>query len=585
MSKVAGLRPTDADRPELRQKKGRVTTQRSRAPQVGLTPAASPVSTYVRPMAPPDDNTLGQLADSLSSVNQRLEKWAAGKNDSLEKEQWAKRRWYAEQFMKDREIGSVNAAQLKEVFPEMVPTVATRIADVIGKMESKDWAEAEIQEILQNDDLRLNTQARQEAIKGIYARANETIAGQDNEFYASGFLSQLDATLGQYEMAWLQETAKYHEEKQKEGFSSEILEAFVSGGDPLAVDAAWGQTSSLSNMERKEVAFKTFLDHAYSTGDADILDQIPQMFLNAENKADIMKAKFQIQDMKWDQYRKGKELDEYQRTKEIRQGKIDGLDIFVRDGYVDPSPFRDQPQVYDYLSSLNKTGNPVRSAESAATATKLRTYVMAAGTTGGWTKAFANDPGLAAAFKEDGDVTMEALIDHVSTRTDINAAEKVAFIHDIPKLMEGVNWMRDPDTTSVYRTVEKDLADYLGSIPGGVLKKMNVTPRNQLESVFYTSLRRGMTAYAETNDGKLPIGQDKQRIVDEANQAAEKYLIQVKSDFSGQVDQSPLVGGVPSVEDRKANIDRKKKEAEAGVEYTTITVDGKEVKIPKRKAE
>lgn len=585
MSKVAGLRPTDADRPELRQKKGRVTTLRSQAPTVGLTPSASPVSTYVRPMAPPEDQSLGQLADALSSVNQRLEKWAAGKQENLEKEQWAKRRWYAEQFMKDREIGSVNAAQLKEVFPEMVPTVATRIADVIGKMEAKDWAETEIQEILQNDELRLNTQARQEAIKGVYARANEVIAGQDNEFYASGFLTQLDSTLGQYEMSWLQETAKYHEDKQKEGFSHEILESFVSGGDPMAVDAAWGQTSSLSNVERKEVAVTTFLDHAYATGDASVLDRIPDVFLNAEYKANIMKAKFQIQDMKWDQYRKGKELDEYQRTLEIRQGKIEGLDIFVRDGYVDPSPFRNQPQVYDYLSSLNKTGNPVRQADSAATATKLRTYVMAAGTTGGWTKAFSNDPGLAAAFKDDGDVTMEALIDHVSTRTDINAAEKVAFIHDTPKLMEGVNWMRDPDTTSVYRTVEKDLTDYLGSIPGGVLKKMSVTPRNRLENVFYTTLRRGMTEYAEENDGKLPMGQAKKKIVDDANEAAEKYLIEIKADFKGQVQESPLVGGVPSVDERKATIDRKKKEAEAGMGYTTITVDGKEVKIPKRKAE
>lgn len=585
MGNVNGLRPTDSNRPELRQKKGRVVTQRSKSQQVGLAPAASPVSTYVRPMVPPEDQSLGQLADALSSIQPRLEKWAAANKDSLEKEQMAKLRYYTELFMKDKETGGVTAAQVKKVLPELVPTVAAKIADVTGKLEARKWVEGEIQGILEDDSVRLNTSARQEAIQGIRAKAMGVIGSQENDFYGDGFLKQLDASLGQYEVTWLQETAKHHEDVMKEGLSNEVLDTIMSGGDVSAIDSVYKNSSMLDNKERKEVIFKTYLDYAYAAGDMDVLDKIPNKFLNAEYKADIMKAKLQIQDMKWDQFRKTKELDKFVRTREIRQGKINGLEIFVRDGYVDPSPFRNQPQVYDYLTALNRQPR-VRDAESTATATKLRTYVQAAGTTGDWVKAFANDPGLATAFKANEDVSMEALIDHVSGRTDLNPEEKMAFIRDIPRLMEGVNWMRDPDTTAVYRTVEKELTDYLSSIPGGVLKKMNTTPRSQLESVFYTTLRSGMNNFADEHDGKLPIGQEKEKIVDKANQAAEKYLTGVKADFKGQVDAAAAnLRGVPSVDERKQNIERKKKEAEASQEYTTITVDGKEVKIPKRKAE
>lgn len=585
MSNTVGLRPTDVNRPELRQKKGRTTPQRSRAPQASLTPSAAPVSTYVRPMTPPADEKLGQLADALSSLQPNIQKYAANKRATLEKEQMAKLRYYTELFMQDKETGGVTAAQVKETLPELVPTVAAKIADVTGKLEARSWVEGEIQAILENDSLRLNTPSRREAIEGIRQRAMDVIGSQENDFYGTGFLEQLDASLGQYEMTWLQETARHHEEVMKEGLSKEVLDTIVGGGDVSAIDDVYKNSSMLDNKERKGVIFNTYLDYAYSAGDADVLDRIPDRFLNAEYKADIMKAKLQIQDMKWDQFRKTKELSEFERTRQIRQGKVDGLAIFVRDGYVDPTPFRDQPQVYDYLSSLNKQPR-IREAESTATATKLRTYVQAAGTTGDWTKPFSNDPGLAAAFKANEDVSMEALIDHVSGRTDLNPEEKIAFIRDIPKLMEGVNWMRDPDTTAVYRTVEKELTDYLSSIPGGVLKKMNTTPRNQLESVFYTTLRRGMTEYAEENDGKLPIGQAKKKIVDSANEAAESYLIGIKSDFKGQVDAAAAqLKGVPSVDERKQTIDRKKKEAEAAQEFTTIVLDGKEIKIPKRKAE
>jgi hypothetical protein len=55
---------------------GRVQTQELNLFQP-IQPAPLPGSTYVTPQAPPRDNALLQIADSLSSVSQGLGSWAA----------------------------------------------------------------------------------------------------------------------------------------------------------------------------------------------------------------------------------------------------------------------------------------------------------------------------------------------------------------------------------------------------------------------------------------------------------------------------------------------------------------------------
>src|SRR5690606_34541921 len=128
----------------------------------------------------------------------------------------------------------------------------------------------------------------------------------------------------EYESAWLRETAAYHQQVQAEAFSSEVAEAIRQGGDPLAVDDAWAD-SSLNKIERKRIALDTYIAEAVATNNPELLDTIPTRFLNAEAKAKIAQTKQQIEAAMWTQFTHARQLDEWRRKQEIRNLMIEAL--------------------------------------------------------------------------------------------------------------------------------------------------------------------------------------------------------------------------------------------------------------------
>lgn len=522
MATVGGLRPTQSNNPTGSRKKGRTVVQRDSSAQVGLRPTAAPVDTYVTPGAVPQDNNLIRLSRALGELNPALTRMAAQAQASKEQDQMDKLRFYTEQFMKDKQDGAVNAAQVKEVFPELVPTVAARIAQATGEIEAKRWLQGEIQTILEDDNIRLNTENRQAYIEQIRAKALETIG--ENEFYGTGFLTQLDRSIGEFETTWMRETANHHEAVQSEAFTDEVVQTIRGGGDLTALDRQWKKSSSLNNLERNNLVLNAVTSEAIATNDPKLLDKIPDRFLNAESKATLAKTRQQIETSMYSQFVRAKEFDAYERSQMLRAGKVDILERLTSGRGVNPAEFYKSPELYEFAIRMNSQPT-IDGTRSVRAASSFKTNLLRAGTTGSYTDAFANDTQFIAAFRGDGDaVSVEALRDHILNRTDMNPTEKESLLAEIPTLMDGVNFLRDPDTTSFFSsTVDGDLKVFAQSPQGQVLQTMGINAQGDVRNRFYETLRQEVNAYVE-DKGEMPRGQARLEVLRRAEAEALKRL-------------------------------------------------------------
>lgn len=528
MAVVPGLRPTDSNRPSVRQKKGRTATRRDSSPRVGLNPAATPVSTYTRPAMARTDDNIARLANALGELAPSLAEFAVQRHRELERSQEEVLRYLTELFMKDKQMGAISAAQVGEVLPETVPTIRARIAEATGLIEGKKWVESEIEAILNNDEIRLNTEARRAAIDQIRAKALEFIG--DNKFYGNGFLSQIDRSLAEYESAWLRETAAHHQQVQAEAFSMRVAEAIRQGGDTLALDDEW-KNSSLNNLERKRIVLDTYIAEAVATNNPKLLDTIPTRFLNAEAKAKIAQTKQQIEAALWTQFSHARQLDQWRREQQIRDLKVEALSRHISGEQVSPADYYLYPEVFDYVTQL--ISKPRQSSTvSVRNAASFRSNVLRAGTTGSYLDAFADDPEFLSFFRNDDDVTEEALRDHILSRSDMNPEEQQKLLDEIPQLMAGVNWLRDPDVKAYFSAfVESDLKVFAEHPAMRAFHIKGINVQGDVNAVFYETLRAEVNAYIEEHN-QLPTGRDKLDILKRATQAAKARLEWFQTNWS-----------------------------------------------------
>lgn len=521
MDNVPGLRPSTSSRPSVRQKRGRVVTQRDTSARVGLAPAAARVDTYVRPQAIAQDNRLGQLADALAQLSPALQKYSAAATPNMEKQQMEKLKWYTAQFTKDKETGAVTATQVKEMFPELVPTVAARIAQATGEQEAKQWAQDQVQDILQNDQIRLNSAERRAYLDNIRKQAFEKTGGED--FYGTGFLEQVDRTLNEFETTWMRETATYHQELQKNSFSDAVVNTLKNGGDLMALDDEWKQSSSLNNIERNKIVVDSVVSQAVAESNVKLLDSIPTRFLNAESKAELAKVGQQIEAAKYSEFVRAKEIAEFQRSQSIRSGKAAILQRLVSGDAVNPADYYKTPELYEYALRLNS--QPTLDATySTRNAASVRSKLLQAGTTGSFTQAFEADPEFLYDFRQDQDVTEDKLRDHIMSRSDLNPNDKQKLIDDIPTLMGGVNLLRDQEVTAYFDSnLGADLKVFAQSPQAQILQIQGVNAQGAVRSTFFNTLAYEVNAYIE-EENQIPRGRAKLDLLERARQAADMRL-------------------------------------------------------------
>lgn len=444
-----------------------------------------------------------QLAKALGAAEPVMNKFLEDRERQKTQEQEQKLAWYVEQFRQDHQGNAVSDAQVRARFPETVPVIAARIAQVVGSEDAQQKFGMLTEEILKRDDLRLNTALRTEFIK---AKKQELFGqmGEGNDFYAAGFASSIEKQLSQHETSWQQETAAHHQKLQADGFAKVVQETIYGKGDLKAVDKDWGASSSLNNLERKKIVTETAIDAALASGDASILDNVPPLFHTPESQAKFARTKIQVTENQMSQLRHADYLQNRQREEDIRNGKLEIVQTLAEGQRVDPRIYKDNPELFNYAISAND--QPVIDPSiSAATANRVKESILGSSTVGRamsadeWTATIMSDPG-------------------------INFKDKDALIKEIPKLLEGHHLMKDETLRQSFSDRLNPLFDMLEKNPLTMLKQMGgKSPRTEVMRSFERNVQSSFTAYYQDN-GKWPTGFAKKELVDKEIERAEAHL-------------------------------------------------------------
>lgn len=551
MTNVDGLRPTQSSRPKLRQKEGRVVTRRDVQQQVQLRPSAAPVASFVRaPEVQVSGDTM-RLAQALSSISPALAQVGRGAAEARVAEQKAidegyleNLKYHAERFTQDREVGAVKAAQLKQITPDASPIVAAKLAQAIGRKEAGTWVQDRIQGILENDSIRLNSQARQAEIAKIKAEAI-ALVGDDPEhaFYGGGFLDKVSSSMAEFEMNWVRETAAHQEKILAEDFSSRVEKTLLGGGDLVALDAEEGQSSALDNLQRKQIVFDTALNTAMARKDKSLLDRIPPLFLNAESKQKIAQAKEQIDNARFTKWSQAKQVEEYNRQAQERSMMRQALQRMASGEDLDPAEYANNPKVFEFVASnISKPlVNPVKSARNSAW---VRDRILQAGISGSYSDALGE--GFSAFMGGEDNVSVEAMQDYVTNLDGIGAADRQKLIEEIPQLMDGVNFMRDEYVTTAFRTVEEDIKAFMASPLSQVVVMRGVNPQTEVRRAYQQFIQQEVLEDLETGKG-VPTGARKKEIVRGAEEVAISRLQRIQQ-MVGDNKQQPAAPAVSSSE-------------------------------------
>ena len=517
-SQVGGLRPVQTERPLPTYDRGQRPIQVDSGRAESLRPAASPVSRYSAPPTAPQDNRLRQLADALASFNPALQKWGAMQTQNKEQEQAAKMPAYIEQIKRDRGTGAIDAAQVGEIFPELVPTIRWRIAQAIGEEAGAAAFAPIIEEINTNENLRLDTEARKAFIEQKRAELFKGIGG-GNDFYDAGFVSSFDKAVSSWELGWQRQTAEKHMELMSKQWTREATEAFINGGPDaiLQKDAEWGASGGLHHTTRNKLFIESVSELAYREDNPALLDKIPQRFLNADSKLQIAKAKAQIEEHRKAQFRWNIQMQDYARGEEIRNMKTDALNRFFKGEVVNPADYRKHPEAADYVTSLlnRPRVNPV---SSSARATAIRNGILLGATFGDYSR-----------LGVTGDLfNVEGLTELVLNDPSLNGDDASKLIAELPKLTEGVAILRDDSVRQQLGDRLRPMLDSLNqSIPGTVNKVIGGKSLYAIGMETYQQeLNKRFQAYYEAN-GTWPRGFEKQDFIDAALERAEARVLQL----------------------------------------------------------
>lgn len=448
-------------------------------------------------------------------------------------EQTAKVGAYTQQFMQDHQDGAVSQAQLKQKFPEMVPVIAARVAESIGKQRGAQQFQSVIDQVNNDDSLRLDTAARQDFLNKAKAGLFSQIP-QGNDFYASGVASAMNETIAQNEARWQGQTAQYHTQVQADSLGKEVTDAFVgTSGNPQAfadklgqIDTNWSSSSSLNNLERNKIYVDQAIKYAAVSDDPNILKQIPDRYLNTDSKEQIRMAGIQIMNQRFANWNHQNELIDYQRKQQTRQAKIQINTDIANGANPNPAQYLSDPEAHEYAVSA-MTQPRVAADTSAAAMTAFKNSILNTATLSG------------AGSLED--LTTAAL--HIPS---INPTDRAALVAELPSLMDGRIALKEPRVESTYTTRIGSRLEMLSKSIPATLASMNGLGAltAQARSMYDNEIRNSYGAYYESNGKQWPRGKDAQDLIDRAADRVSTFMDHKSSlDAISEMGSKPAPGG------------------------------------------
>lgn len=494
-----------------------------------LSTAMAPTVSAPTARFDPRGNKVTALAEAFGAAGPDLERLAKDREQKAIQEQALKIDAYKEQFLQDHSGGAVSAAQVKQRFPETVPIIAARVAESIGQDYGKKAMQGVIEEVMNNDALRLDTNARAAYIA---QKKKEIITqiGSGNEFYLNGVSKSIDSELNQYENLWQRQTADYHQKVQAQTFAGEVEKALATGGGSLEnLDSVWKQSSSLNNLERNEIVIKTATQMAFANNDPSLLDKIPSRFLNADTKKDVLQTKINIEAYRIQQFRNAEYMSDMAIKQKVLEAKQKMIAQRAAGKQVNPAEHIDNPEAFKFALDMQNTGT-LPQYESIANAQKVRTDILNRATLYS-----GND--------------QNSISNVVLNMPGINPAEKEKLLAEVPTLIEGRIAMEDPAVKSVLGLrIDARLKALESSTSGTIATLQGRNLRSEVMATFDAGIRQSFRTFYETKK-QWPTGNEKQAIIDRETEKAEKLLEEltragaVRGNPTGAPPRNPPAGG------------------------------------------
>lgn len=393
-----------------------------------------------------------------------------------------------------------------------------------------DWAKTNVARIIGEVDKNAEFITDPEKRRAYIAEEKKKLLAQipkDRDYFLSGASNTIEKEFEQADNGWNKKSNAHMLEVQEKDFSGKVSDAMKADNPDEALkllDNTWKVSSMIGNVRRNELVVNTFTQEAYGQRNPDLLNKIPERFLNAEAKAKIVKTRASIQEIKVSEYSFDKRLATDRREETIRSGKTDILKRFNSGGRVDPAEFAETPELQQFaISVMNDPRRPA--AESAANAQRLRSSILNRATTEG--------------------VDENSIINEVLKNTYLNPSDREKLINEVPKLVEGMIAMNDDMVKSAYSTRIGASLEEAAKNPMVVLSP---TLRSRTVNLFDQTIRNGFNAYYEEN-GKWPVGKFKRDIVDSAVDTTEKFM---ENQLKPANKRDPATTGAPAAAPKPA---------------------------------
>lgn len=481
------------------------------------------------------DPTTGAQSLMMALGTQGTQQQLAAFNEAYEQrrlqEQSMKVDAYAQQFMQDHQEGAVSQAQLKQKFPEMVPVIAARVAESIGKLHGANDFQQVTDQVNNDDSLRLDTNARQQFLAQAKANMFSKIP-QGNEFYAAGVTAAMNDAIQQNESRWQGQTAQYHTQVQADALGKEVTDALSGNPADFAVkldqiDANWAASSSLNNVERNRVYVDQVAKLAAIGDNPDLLKAIPDRYLNTDTKDKLYRAGLAITDQRYSRWRMANEFAAYQRGQQTRQSKIQINTELASGGDPNPSQYISDPEAHDYaVSAMTQPRVPPDISSAAVTA--FKSSVLNTSTMG--------RPG-----------SLEDMISAALHAPNINPSDRADLVKELPNLMDGRIALKEERVASTYTARIGSRLEMLSkSIPNTLSVMDGLGSLTAQARVMYdTEIRNAYSAYYQSNGRQWPRGKDAQDLIDRAADRVSS-LIDFKSSLAALTEMSNLHPASPA---------------------------------------
>lgn len=311
-----------------------------------------------------------------------------------------------------------------------------------------------------------------------------------------------------------------------------------------AMDRTFGRTLSLDEMRRRDIYADYYAKQAVATGDPRYLDAMPKEWMNPNIQNQFDTARKQMDDLKWHQYVRARQLEEEQRKAQLLQDKTQIIQDIAAGKEVDPRNYANNPESFEYAYQMQQREMNIKPADSAKAMVSIESAIGYAARTGDYSKVdlrFA--PGQTPSNTE--------LAAAIAERSDLTAADKRTLMGNLDKTVQGATVASSPEVNAFY---ERSLAGYLKGLNQNIMMKTagklsGFNPEGEGRAFFEGEVFDTVQAWTKEH-GQPPSPLQMRDILSKAREATEAHMDKMLKFLENKPDATPA--------EVRAGVDEKK---------------------------